>query len=287
MKQEGDAWLAWRRAGIGGSDASIILGINPWRSRWDLYRDKTGQAEPQVTNAAMQRGIDLEPWAREAYEAATKRIVQPLVMEHREWPVMRASLDGLSFDGAKALEIKCPGMNSHVEFTQTKKLPAIYLPQVQHILAVSQAASLDFVSYHPDADIPIAMIEDIRPDPEYIAWLMEEERKFWDQVLGVTPPPPAPVQPEQRLDTNWQQTALLYREAEAGMAEWESKKKAARERLISLMGQSTRATGGGLSLTKLSKTTTNYAQAAKDAGLDLQRYETTREEWRVTLVKEK
>lgn len=30
-------WLADRRTGIGGSDISASLGINPWRSPLDLY----------------------------------------------------------------------------------------------------------------------------------------------------------------------------------------------------------------------------------------------------------
>ena len=41
------AWLAWRRKGIGGSDAAAILGISPWRTARDLYDDKLGIASAQ------------------------------------------------------------------------------------------------------------------------------------------------------------------------------------------------------------------------------------------------
>ena len=40
-------WLAWRRKGIGGSDAAAILGISPWRTARDLYDDKLGIASAQ------------------------------------------------------------------------------------------------------------------------------------------------------------------------------------------------------------------------------------------------
>ena len=40
-----DEWLAYRRYGIGGSDAAAILGISPWRTARDLYYDKLGIAE--------------------------------------------------------------------------------------------------------------------------------------------------------------------------------------------------------------------------------------------------
>lgn len=40
-------WLAWRRQGIGGSDAAAILGISPWRTARDLYDDKLGSVSAQ------------------------------------------------------------------------------------------------------------------------------------------------------------------------------------------------------------------------------------------------
>lgn len=35
-------WLQWRTKGIGGSDVAAILGISPWKTQRDLYRDKVG-----------------------------------------------------------------------------------------------------------------------------------------------------------------------------------------------------------------------------------------------------
>ena len=38
-----EEWLAFRRKGIGGSDAAAVLGISPFRTGVDLYYDKLGQ----------------------------------------------------------------------------------------------------------------------------------------------------------------------------------------------------------------------------------------------------
>ena len=38
-----EEWLAYRRKGIGGSDAAAVLGISPFRTGVDLYYDKLGQ----------------------------------------------------------------------------------------------------------------------------------------------------------------------------------------------------------------------------------------------------
>ena len=35
-------WLAWRKTGIGGSEAGIILGSNPYRTKRELFYEKTG-----------------------------------------------------------------------------------------------------------------------------------------------------------------------------------------------------------------------------------------------------
>ena len=40
-----EEWLKLRRQGIGGSDVSIIAGINPFKSVYQLWLDKTGQTE--------------------------------------------------------------------------------------------------------------------------------------------------------------------------------------------------------------------------------------------------
>ena len=35
-------WLAWRRSGVGASDAAGVLGISPWGSPWAVWADKVG-----------------------------------------------------------------------------------------------------------------------------------------------------------------------------------------------------------------------------------------------------
>ncbi|EAC2591077.1 hypothetical protein JT90_16020, partial [Listeria monocytogenes] len=39
-------WLLTRRQGIGGSDAGIIMGLNKYKTAFELWLDKTGQILP-------------------------------------------------------------------------------------------------------------------------------------------------------------------------------------------------------------------------------------------------
>ena len=47
-------WLAYRRQGIGGSDAAAVLGISPFRTAVDLYYDKL-QSEKKRLDAEANR----------------------------------------------------------------------------------------------------------------------------------------------------------------------------------------------------------------------------------------
>ena len=47
-----EEWLALRRKGIGGSDHAAIVGLDRYRSPFDVYADKLG-LKPEITR---QRG---------------------------------------------------------------------------------------------------------------------------------------------------------------------------------------------------------------------------------------
>ena len=57
-----EEWLESRRHGIGGSDASAILGLNPYVSPLKVYADKIGKGKTEETNEAMRQGTDFEQY---------------------------------------------------------------------------------------------------------------------------------------------------------------------------------------------------------------------------------
>jgi putative phage-type endonuclease len=175
--QGSDAWLAWRRRGIGASDAPVIMGVSPWMDAEALWLEKTGRAESRPSNWAMRRGVRLEPEARACYIQRTGISVVPLCLEHDAMPWMRCSLDGISDDGAVLLEVKCPGAADHA-VAQRGAVPPKYVPQLQHLLEVSGAGVCHYWSYR---DGEGALVE-IAPDRVYIERLVAREREFWRLV---------------------------------------------------------------------------------------------------------
>jgi putative phage-type endonuclease len=54
-------WLRKRKNGIGASESSAVIGVNPWRSPLDVWAEKRGLTEPQAESEAMEAGNYLEP----------------------------------------------------------------------------------------------------------------------------------------------------------------------------------------------------------------------------------
>ena len=96
-------WLRYRTMGIGGSDVSVIAGINPYRSVYQLWLEKTGQIEPaESDNEYTHFGTILEPVVRKEFMARTGLKVRQkhMLLQSVEHPFMLANLDGvINLDG--------------------------------------------------------------------------------------------------------------------------------------------------------------------------------------------
>ena len=67
-----EEWLRYRRLGIGGSDASTILGLNPYNSILRLWEDKTGRYPVEkAENEYTHFGHVMEPIIRREFERRT------------------------------------------------------------------------------------------------------------------------------------------------------------------------------------------------------------------------
>lgn len=97
------AWTAARLSGVGASEVSALLGLNPWRSLRDLWREKTGAKPPADLSRvpAVQRGIRLESSLLSAHAHHARRDVFPWpqcsVIRHPSAPLF-ATLDGQQRD---------------------------------------------------------------------------------------------------------------------------------------------------------------------------------------------
>ncbi len=187
VEQQTPEWHKWRAQGAGGSIVAAIMGENPWQTAYDAWCVKMGLKPEAVRNAAMQRGIDLEPAARAAYIKMVKIPVEPACFVDDEYEFMRCSLDGISECGSILFEAKCMGEKKHVD-ALNGIVPAYYNPQNQYNMMISKADRCHFVSYRPEmvgADTALIIVE---RDEDYIARMRQAVRDFWQLVISNTPP---------------------------------------------------------------------------------------------------
>lgn len=110
----------------------------------------TGQPVEGYRNAAMDRGIELEAEARDAYSFATgEAVTEAGFIVCLGLPNTGCSPDG--FVGAEGLvELKCPAsMAKHLAALRTGAHAKEYRWQLQHQLMVTECAWVDAVSYDP------------------------------------------------------------------------------------------------------------------------------------------
>ena len=165
--QRSAEWFQARAGRLTGSVAADIVttlksGGEPaarrdLRTRLALERIVGRSLEDDYQNADMKRGIELEPEALAAYEAATGHLVECTGFLVRTDLPMGCSLDGHlgAFEGI--LELKAPRPANHWKYVKAGTLPAEHRYQILHNLFVTGARYADFCSYAPDFPEPLRL----------------------------------------------------------------------------------------------------------------------------------
>ena len=91
-----------RKNGLGTSDSSIILGVNPYTSKNDLIAEKCRnyltEEELEVgTKSAVRKGRELEPLIIHKHsQVMGRRIIKPVDMyKHKSYPFIKFNFDGV------------------------------------------------------------------------------------------------------------------------------------------------------------------------------------------------
>lgn len=194
MDQRSEEWFSARLGKVTASRIADVIAktkSGPSASRGnyavELALERiTNQRRESFASTAMQRGTDLEPEARGAYEIWSGNLVNEVgFVDHPIILMSGASPDGLICDDG-LLEIKCPGGVAHLETLTSKKVPGKYRPQVQWQMACTAREWCDFVSYNPDfpGRASLICIREER-DATYIATLEEEVIAIQSEVATI------------------------------------------------------------------------------------------------------
>ena len=182
-------WLRYRKCGITGTDAGAILGVNPYRSAFQVYHDKISDTIEDIDNEAMRQGRDLEDYVAQRFseETGLKARRANAIYQSEEHPLLLADFDRLIVGQKAGLECKTVSPFSADKWANGK-IPAHYLAQVDHYLVVS-----GFDCWYVAALIlgKELIIHKIVTDKQVLADLIDKEELFWTRYV-VPQIPPAP-----------------------------------------------------------------------------------------------
>ena len=127
-----------RRKGIGGSDVATILGLNKWKSPYQLWLEKTGQIDLEhIESEPAYWGNVLEEIVAKEFQERTGKKVRRRnkVFEHPLHPFLRANIDR-DVVGENAI-LECKTANAFLgKEWEGEEVPLSYLCQVQHYMNV-------------------------------------------------------------------------------------------------------------------------------------------------------
>ena len=152
----------------------------------------TGQVDETAITSDMWRGIEHEPYAREAYREhhapATEcgfmvrdgampwepnELARPVDEDAPTWS-LGYSPDGLVGDDG-LIEIKCPRAKAHVRTILADEVPGYYMAQLQAGLLVSGRKWIDYVSFV--GGMPL-YVKRVWPDPDWFEAIIAAATEF-------------------------------------------------------------------------------------------------------------
>lgn len=184
-----EEWLTYRKKGIGGSDASIVCGINRYKSPIELWMEKTDQLPYQEAGEAAYWGTRLEALVRTEFTKRTDMEVNlvPYLLQSEEYPFMQANLDGICEHpdyGTCIFEAKTASAYKYEEWEEDS-LPDAYLLQIQHYMAVTGYRGAYIAVLIGGNTFRWKFVE---RDEELISMLIQLESDFWNHVESAVPP---------------------------------------------------------------------------------------------------
>ena len=256
-------WIELRASTIGGSDAAAILGMNPWKSPYALFLEKTNKIVPEDISGkeAVRLGTDLEDYVAKRFTEATGKKVrrENYTIFREDMPYAHANYDRLVIGEKAGLECKTTNALQLSKF-KNGEFPANYYCQCVHYLMVSGLDRWYLAVLVLGIDFKVFCIE---RDEDEIEALRRAEEDFWYHVQTDIPPELDGSQstidalgqqythtiPGARMDLTGYASDLMIMDAcRTQIKSLEDKENAAKARIMAAMGRAEYGDYGGYSI---------------------------------------
>ena len=182
-----EEWLSLRKGYIGGSDAGAVVGLNPYKSAYSLWAEKTGKTPEFEGNTTTRVGSYLEELVAQMFAEETGKSVRRKnrILVNEEYPWACADVDRMVVGEKAFLEIKTTNSPVAMKKFRNGEYPEAWYCQMTHYLAVTGLEKAYLAVLIECRDFKIFELE---RDQEEIDALMNAEKDFWELVKADTPP---------------------------------------------------------------------------------------------------
>ena len=186
-------WQDLHRKGLGGSDVGAVLGLNPWKTPLDVYREKI-EGQRVEDNDAMKAGRMLEDTVARWYSEETGHKIQKdnKIRIHSKHEFLIANIDRLitangNGKGTGVLEVKTASGWAFKSWADDG-LPLQYYSQIQHYFSVTGHKWGEFAVLVDGRDFQVIPVE---YDKEFVDLMTDQLVGFWeDHIVKQNPPEP-------------------------------------------------------------------------------------------------
>lgn len=233
------AFLRDRQGVLGGSDIAAVCQVDPYRSPFDVYLDKTRPVrDDDPDNIHKLRGVLLEPIGADLYSADSgNKLRRQKQRTHPAYPWAGVNMDRMILASddrpTGALEVKAPGREGfHTLLNEGMKHP--YILQLQWAMFVTGYEWGEFCAVNLEHGMgPIVYWPEER-DEGLIAGMLERAEQFWtEHVEPRIPPnpdvwkPPPPIEvPEHSGDVVTLASPEVVKLAQGVMAAYRARRDA-------------------------------------------------------------
>lgn len=185
-----EEWLALRRQlGVGGSEAGAVMGLDPYKSPYTLWAEKTGRIPEFAGNLTTRVGSYLEElvarlWCEETGKKVRRRNA---IILNDDYPCSFADVDRMVVGENALLECKTTSSLPVMRSVRGGAFPDRWYCQMMHYLMVTGCDRAYLAVLVGGREFYSFVLE---RDEEEIRILADAETQFWRQVQTDTPPAP-------------------------------------------------------------------------------------------------
>lgn len=196
-----EADKALRRTGIGSSDVSAIVGVNPYRTRHTVYLDKRGLLDDAPPTLGMRIGHIAEDLIATLYaeETGAALVASPSIRHPKhDWIV--GTPDRLVVGMRRIIEIKWVGWRVASAWERNEDaVPDYVRTQAEWLMDLTDADECDVPTIIGGDEFRIYRL---KRNPDLFDVLREKAERFWfDHVIAGVPPPADESEDARRMLT--------------------------------------------------------------------------------------